>query len=428
MDIIIVFGILIFLILTGIPVAFSMGIATIVAFSIHGSWDSIIVIAQRMYSGSTSFVLLAIPFYILSGLLMNEGGMTNKLLKSANVLVGRITGGFGHVNVLVSMLFSGMSGSSVADASGLGLVEMEMMEKAGYDKKFSAAITAASSTIGPIVPPSIPFVIYGAIAGVSVGRLFLGGLIPGLAMGIVLMITVFIISKKRHYPKSETRYSLGNILKSLLDALVPLGSFIIIIGGISIGLFTPTEAAIVACLYALALGLFIYKDLKPNAIPRILKEAVRNSIRVIFIISMAAAYAYALTIMRVPQRLSLALEAVASRPWLFLLSVNALLLLLGCFMETISIMTLIVPILLPVVMKIGIDPVHFGVVMTLNLMIGQLTPPMGVCLYSVATITKLSIKDILSELWPYLIALFVVLIVITYIPSIVMFLPNIMMR
>lgn len=426
MDILLVFGILILFILLGVPVAFSMGLATLVAFATHGSWSSIVVIAQRMYSGSTSFVLLAIPFYILSGLLMNDGGMTRRILKSADMMVGRIPGGLGHVNILVSMLFSGMSGSSVADASGMGVVEMEMMEKGGYDKKFSAAITVASSTIGPIIPPSIPFVIYGALTGVSVGKLFMAGLIPGVFMGIVLMITVYIIAIRRNYPKSQNQYTLREKLLGLLNSLVPFGSFIIIIGGISFGLFTPTEAAIVACVYGLFIGMFVFKDLKWSALSGILSETIRGSIRVIFIIAIAAAYAYALTIMRVPQRLSTALVVIAARPWLFLLSVNALLLLLGCFMETISIMTLVVPIFLPIITKIGIDPIHFGVVMTLNLMIGQMTPPMGVCLYSVAAISNLTIKEILGELWPYLIALFILLLIITYVPSIVLFLPSLM--
>lgn len=426
MDIILVFGSLVLLILLGIPVAFSMGLATLIAFTIHDSWGMIIVIAQRMYSGSTSFVLLAIPFYILSGLLMNGGGLTRHILHSAEMLVGRVHGGLGHVNVLVSMLFSGMSGSSVADASGMGVVEMEMMERGGYDKKFSAAITAASATIGPIIPPSIPFVIYGALTGASVGKLFMAGLIPGVFMGIALMITVYILAKRRSYPRSDKRYTSKEKLFGLLNALVPLGSFFIIIGGISFGVFTPTEAAIVACVYGLIIGFLVYKDLNLNKLPAILTETIKGSIRVIFIIAVAAAYAYALTIMRVPQRLSAALVTVAEHPWLFLLAVNALLLLLGCFMETISIMTLVVPILLPIIKSIGIDPIHFGVVITLNLMIGQLTPPMGVCLYSVASITNLSIKDIISELWPYLLALFVVLLIITFVPSIVMFLPNLM--
>jgi len=427
MDIVLVFGVLIILILAGIPVAFSMGLSALAAFAINGTLNLIPVLSQRIYSGSTSFVLLAIPFYIMSGLLMNGGGMSSVLFKASDVLVGRIPGGLGHVNILVSMLFAGMSGSSVADATGVGVVEMEMMEKAGFDTRFSASVTAASATIGPIIPPSIPFVVYGAISGVSVGKLFLGGMVPGLAMALAMMVTVYIIAIRRNYPKSQNRYGFVEGLLTLLKAIVPMGSFILIIGGISIGIFTPTEAAIVASLYALLIGFFVYRELNLKILKSVVVETVRNTIRVVFIMAMAAAYAYALTIMRVPQRLTMALATVAGTPWLFLLVTNALLLLLGCFMETISTITLVTPILLPIAMRIGIDPIHFGVMMTLNLMIGQLTPPVGILLYSVASMTKLSMKDLLSELWPYILALFVVLITVTYIPSIVMFIPNLLM-
>lgn len=427
MDIVLVFGVLIVLILAGVPVAFSMGLSALAAFAINGTLNLIPVLSQRIYSGSTSFVLLAIPFYIMSGLLMNGGGMSKVLVKASDVLVGRIPGGLGHVNILVSMLFAGMSGSSVADATGVGVVEMEMMEKAGYDKKFSASVTAASATIGPIIPPSIPFVVYGAISGVSVGKLFLGGMVPGLAMALAMMVTVYIIAIRRNYPRSQNRYGFVEGVMILLKAIVPMGSFILIIGGISLGIFTPTEAAIVASLYALLIGSFVYRELNLDILKSVVVETVRNTIRVVFIMAMAAAYAYALTIMRVPQRLTIALATVAGTPWLFLLVTNALLLLLGCFMESISTITLVTPILLPIAMRIGIDPIHFGVMMTLNLMIGQLTPPVGILLYSVASMTKLSMKDLLSELWPYILALFAVLIIVTYVPSIVMFVPNLLM-
>jgi tripartite ATP-independent transporter DctM subunit len=423
LDIIVVFGLLILLILFGVPVGISMGVSSLVAFFIKGTWNFASVIAQRMYSGSTSFILLAIPFYILAGLLMNEGGMTHRLVGSARKLVGRFTGGMGHVNVLASMLFSGMSGSAVADASGLGLVELEAMQAAGYDKKFSAAITAASSTIGPVVPPSIPFVIYGALTGVSVGRLFLGGIVPGISMGVALMIAVYFVSRKRSYPKDTARVGVKELSLALVNAVAPLGSLIIIVGGIMLGVFTPTEAAVVACLYSLALGLFVYRDLKLSRLRAVLSLTVRYTARVMFIIAVASAYAYALTLMQVPQRLSAGLQIVAQTPWLFLLSVNVLLLFLGCFMESISIMILVVPIFLPIILQIGIDPVHFGVVVTLNLMIGLLTPPMGLSLYSVAAVAKMPVQDIISELWPYFLSLLGVLILITFVPSIVTWIP-----
>lgn len=426
MDIVLVFGVLVGLIILGVPVAFSMGLSALTGFIVTGTTELIPVISQRIYSGGTSFVLIAIPFYIFSGLLMNGAGMTNALVKASDVLVGKIPGGLAHVNVLVSMLFAGMSGSSVADATGTGVVEIKMMEDAGYDTRFAAAVTAASATIGPVIPPSIPFVVFGAITGVSVGKLFMGGLIPGVFMGIAMMVTVYITAKKRNYPTSGNVYGFKDGLIALLKGIVPMGSFILIMVGISTGIFTPTEAAIVACLYGLFIGYVVYKELDFSKLKEIIAETVRNTARVIFIMAMAAAYAYALTIMRVPQRLSMMMTSVANQPRLFLLVFNALLLLLGCFMETISIMTLITPIVLPIAISIGINPIHLGVVMTLNLMIGQLTPPVGILLYSVASVTRLSMKDLLSELWPYIVALFVVLMLITYIPSIVMFLPDIL--
>lgn len=427
MDVVLVFSVLIILILLGVPVAFSMGLSTLLAFYLNGSWDLTVILSQRIYSGSTSFVLLAIPFYILAGMLMNASGMTYKIMKFAQLLVGHITGGMGHVNVLASMVFSGMSGSSVADASGLGAIEIEAMTAAGYDRKFSAAITAASATIGPIIPPSIPFVIYGGIAGVSVGRLFLGGILPGVLMGLGLMIAVYFVSKKRKYPKSQQRTTFKELISNAFSALLAVGSVVIILGGIILGIFTPTEAAVVASLYAFILGFFVFRDLKFKQIYQVLWETARQSVRVLFIIAVAASYAWALTLMHVPQKVISLFGNITSEPILVLLIINALLLLLGCFMESISIMLLTVPILLPVITKIGMDPVHFGVMMTLNLMIGQLTPPMGILLYSVSGITEIPVYDIVLELRPYLIALLVILLIITFFPSITLYIPNLLM-
>lgn len=427
MEVVLVFGVLIILILLGVPIAFSMGLSTLLAFYLNGSWNLTVILSQRIYSGSTPFVLLAIPFYILAGLLMNTGGMTHKIMKFAQMLVGHITGGMGHVNVLASMVFSGMSGSSVADASGLGQVEIEAMSAAGYDKKFSAAITAASATIGPIIPPSIPFVVYGGIAGVSVGRLFLGGILPGVLMGLGLMIAVYFVSKKRKYPKSKERATFKELISNAISALLAIGSVVIILGGIILGIFTPTEAAVVASLYAFILGFFVFRDLKFSQIYQVLRETARYSISVLFIIAIASSYTWALTLMHVPQKVIALFGNLTTQPVVILLIINALLLLLGCFMETISIMLLTVPILLPIVSKIGMDSVHFGVMMTLNLMIGQLTPPMGILLYSVSNISKIPVYDIVLELKPYLIALLVILLLITFVPSITLFLPNLIM-
>lgn len=427
MEIALVFGLLIILILLGVPVAFSMGLSTLLAIYLNGTWNFAVILSQRIYSGSTSFILFAIPFYILAGMLMNAGGMTYKIMKFAQMLVGHITGGMGHVNILASMVFSGMSGSSVADASGLGAVEIETMSAAGYDRKFSAAITAASATIGPIIPPSIPFVIYGGIAGVSVGRLFLGGILPGVLMGLGLMIAVYFVSKKRKYPKSKQRATFKELISNSFSAFLAVGSVVIILGGIILGIFTPTEAAVVASLYAFILGFFVFRDLKFHQIHQVLWDTAQHSVRVLFIIAVASSYAWALTLMHVPQKVIALFGNLTSEPILVLLIINVLLLLLGCFMETISIMLLTVPILLPVIIEIGMDPVHFGVMMTLNLMIGQLTPPMGILLYSVSGISKIPVHDIVLELKPYLIALLVILLLITFVPSITLYLPNLLM-
>jgi len=427
LEIILVFTVLIILILLGVPVAFSMGLSTLLAFYLNGSWHLTIILSQRMYSGSTSFLLLAIPFYILAGLLMNTAGMTNKVIKFAQILVGNITGGMGHVNVLASMIFSGMSGSSVADVGGLGQVEIEAMSAAGYDRKFGSAITAASATIGPIIPPSIPFVVYGGIAGVSVGRLFLGGVIPGVLMGLGLMVTVYFVSKKRNYPKSKYGGTYKELISSGISALVAVGSVVIILGGIVLGIFTPTEAAVVASLYAFILGFFVFRDLKFPQIRQVIWETAQLSIRVLFIIAIASSYSWALTLMHVPQKAIALFGNLISQPIFTLLIINALLIFLGCFMETISIMLLTVPILLPICIEIGMDPVHFGVMMTLNLMIGQLTPPVGILLYTVSGVSKVPVQEIVVELKPYLITLLIVLLLITFVPVVTLYLPNLFM-
>jgi len=424
LDIILVFSVLFGLLILGVPVAFSIGLSSLLAFYLSDAWQIVSVITQRMYSGALSFILLAVPFYIFAGFLMNAGGMTRRITEFAQMLVGRFTGGLGHVNVLASMLFAGMSGSSVADASGLGSVEIEMMTNAGYDKRFSAAITAASATIGPVVPPSIPFVIYGAMTGVPVGGLFLGGFTPGVLMGIALMVAVYFISRKRNYPKVVKKYKIKEIILLTLNGLLGMGSIVIIIGGILSGIFTPTEAGVVACLYALFIGFFVFRELKIKDLIRILWETVQSSVRILFIIAVASAYSYALTLMRVPEMISSVLGNLIYHPYLLLFIINLILLLLGCFMETISIMLLVVPILIPIARQAGIDLLHLGVMMTLNLMIGQITPPVGILLYSVASVSKLSLQDIITELWPYILALLCVLFVTTYLPSFTLWLPK----
>lgn len=421
-----IFAVLIGMIMLGLPIAVSMGLTSVIFFIILGEIDTLTMIPARMYSSTTGFPLLAIPFFILVGVLMNTGGMTQRIFRLAQCLVGHIKGGLGHVNVVNSMIFAGMSGAAVADAAGIGMVELEAMTKAGFPRRFSAAVTAASSTIGPIIPPSIPFVIFGSLTGTSVGRLFLGGFIPGLIMGIAMMITVYIISSRRGYPR-EKRATFRELIESALQAWSALITPVIIIGGILLGIFTPTEASVVAAIYALILTIGVYKELSFGDLPRLFWETLQHSVRVLFIISAAGIFGWLLIHQKVPEMVIKNLLALSHNPWVILAILNIILLILGCFMEGISIMLLTIPIFMPLINKLGIDPVHFGVMMTLNLMVGLLTPPVGMVLYAVASVGNVPIGELAAELKWYIVALIISLALITFIPGLVTFIPNLVM-
>jgi C4-dicarboxylate transporter DctM subunit len=421
-----IFGVLVLFMLLGLPVAVSMAITAILSFVALGDTNLLSMVPQRMYAGTTSFTLLAIPFFILAGNLMNTGGITTRLIHFAQCLVGHIRGGLGHVTVVTNMIMAGMSGSAVADATGTGSILIPAMEKAGYPRVFSAALVGAASTIGPVIPPSIPFVIFGSMTGTSVGRLFLGGFIPGLLMGIFLMITVAIIAKHRGYPRGK-QATLPELLVSALQATPAWGAPVIVIGGILGGIFTPTEAAATASLYALAVGMFVYHEIRVADLPRILLETVRNSVQVMFVIASASLFGWLLIQQQVPTTIVEGLMALTSTRWVVLLIVNLILLLLGCFMEGIAIMLLTIPVFMPLVARVGVDPVHFGVMMTLNLMVGLLTPPVGMCLYAVSSISEVPLWHLARELWPYIVALVVCLALITYVPGFVLWVPNLVM-
>lgn len=423
MDIALVFGTLVLLMVLGVPIGFSMGLAALVGYLVSGLWSLSVNFAHAMYTGASGFILLAIPFYILAGNLMNTSGMSRRIFRFAENLIGHIPGGLGHVNVLASIIFAGMSGSAVADAGGLGTIEIKAMTDAGFDRKFSAAVTAASSTIGPIIPPSIPLVVFGGMTSVSVGRLFLGGIIPGLVMGFALMVAVFVFSVRRGYPR-RPRVPMLEKAKSAVDALFAFGTVIIILGGILSGIFTPTEASVVACVYAFVVGFTVYRDLKIPDMPRILWDTVQQSAKVLFILATAAMYGTVLTFMNVPERVLSLIGSLADNPVLLILIINGILLILGCFMEALSVMLLTVPILLPLVTKIGMDPVHFGVMLTLNLMIGLITPPVGLCLYAVAGVAKLSVNEVVAEIWPYLLTLVAALVLVAFLPQLTLWLPR----
>lgn len=423
MEALFIFIVLIGLILLGVPIAVSLGITSIGAFILLGESQNLLMMAQRMYASTTGFTLLAIPFFILAGNLMNTSGITKKIFDFAEASVGHVWGGLGQVNIIASVIFSGMSGAAVADAAGLGMIEIKAMTDSGYDKKFSAAITAASSTIGPVIPPSIPFVIYGAMTGVSVGSLFLAGFLPGILMAITMIIAVSIISRKRNYPR-QPKQSLEKRFEAFKKAFLPLLTPVIIIGGILSGWFTATEAAVVACIYALFLDLVVYHELRFKSIVSILANTVLHTVKVMFIISAAGFFGWLLTFLKVPEQIIITLTSVSDNKYILLLIIIGILLVLGMFLEGIAVLMITIPIFMPIILQLGVDPIQFGVVMILASMIGLLSPPVGMCLYAVSSISDVKIGALSKEVLPYLAGIFIVLLAVAGIPQISLLIPN----
>jgi len=417
--------VLLLLILIGFPVCFSIALTSLLYILKEGM--VLITIPQRMVAGIDTFVFLAVPFFILAGNLMNTGGITKRIFRFANSLVGFIPGGLGHANVVASIIFAGMSGAAIADAGGLGTIEIEAMKREGYDIDFSAAVTAASSTIGPIFPPSIPMILFGAMAGVSVGKLFLAGAIPGILMGVALMTMIYIYSKIRKYPVSG-KLDFIEIFSSLKEAILPLFTPVIILGGILLGIFTPTEAAIVAAAYSFFLGFIVYREIHLADIPKILLKTALTTTVVLFIISTSSIYGWLLCNEQVPQTVARTLFTITSNPQLILLILVGFLLVIGCFIETAAALIILVPVLAPVTTNLGIDPIHFGLIMVFALMLGLNTPPVGIVLYTISDIANIRFEDVVSATLPFLIPLFIVLLLITFFPQLALFLPNLMIR
>jgi tripartite ATP-independent transporter DctM subunit len=417
---------LIGLVLLGVPIAVAMGLTALVTFVLLGESIALPIMAQRMYSATTGFTLLAIPFFILAGNLMNTGGITRRVFGFALALVGHLRGGLGHVNVVASMIFSGMSGAAVADAAGLGLVEMEAMTKNGYPREFSAAITAASSTIGPVVPPSIPFVIYGSITGVSIGKLFLAGFVPGTLMGLAMMVGVYFVSKRRNFPMRE-RASLRFLLMSFKEAGLALFMPAIIIGGILGGLFTPTEAAVVASIYAFIIGGFVYREIALADLPKIFWNTIEQSVKVLFIIAAAGFFGWMMVLESIPEQVIAGLTEFTTSRTALLLIVIFVLIVLGCFLEGIAVLVITIPVFMPLIAQFGVDPVQFGVIMILCSMLGLLTPPVGMSLYAVSSISGVPVGRLSIELIPYLLGIFAVLLVISFVPEVSLWVPNLLM-
>lgn len=419
------FVLLILLFAIGTPIAWSMAAAAAVYMTL-GPHVPLHGLVQRMVGGIDTFPLLAIPFFILAGNLMNTGGITDRLVTFAKALVGHITGGLGHVVVVTNMIMAGMSGSGVADAAGTGSVLIPAMKSAGYPVPYAAAIVGAAATIGPIIPPSIPFVIYGSIANVSIGRLLLAGAIPGVVMGITLIIFNYVISRRRHYP-AERRAACGELARVTLRAIPPLGMPAIILGGIVGGVMTPTEAAVAGAGYAFILGFFVYRELKLKDLPRIIVESTVGTASIAIIIAAAQPFAWVLTVEQAPIKLLELFANANLASWQIYLILNIIFLILGMFMEGLAVLIMAIPIMMPLVQHAQIDPVQFGVVFTVNIMIGTITPPVGMVMYVVCALGKISIAKFAKEVWPFIVALLIALMIITYIPELSLWLPNLVM-
>ncbi len=420
-----IFAVLLVLLMIDVPIAVAIGLTAVGFFIIQGQSSFLAMLPQRMYSGTTGFTLLAIPFFILAGNLMNVGGTTQRLFRFARALVGHVPGGLGQVSVVSSMIFSGMSGSAVADAAGLGQIQHRAMVDAGYKPKISAAIVAGASTIGPVIPPSIPFVLYGAITSVSVSRLFLAGAVPGVFMGIAMMVAIWLMAGPRGLPR-DPRANLREIVDSTRAAFLPLMAPVIIIGGITTGFFTPTEASVVASLYALGLG-FLYKDLRWRDLPAILFTSLKQTCGLMFIIATANFFGWFTIFERIPDALILQLSAFGASAAVFMWIVIGIILVLGCFLDGNAIFLITLPIFMKICPLFGIDMVNFGVVMTLLIMIGNLTPPVGMCLFAVESFAKVGLWTLAAECLPYLLAILAVTILCAFVPEIALWLPNYLM-
>jgi tripartite ATP-independent transporter DctM subunit len=409
------------LIFLGVPVAFSLGLSSLLYLFINDI--PLTIIPQKMFGGLNSFVLLCIPGFILAGNLMNAGGITDRIINFANNFIGHIRGGLGLANVGSSMGFAGISGTALADVSSIGAILIPAMKKEGYGAGFSAAVTASSSTVGPIIPPSLPMIIVGTLASVSIGDLFMAGALPGILLGFGLMIPTYIISVRRKYPKGE-RKSLKEIGKSFTGAFWALFMTVIILFGILGGYFTPTEASIIAVLYAFVVGIFIYKELPIKKIPSIMLDSMTSTASIMLLVGFANLFGWIMVSEQIPQLVADTILGLSSNPIVVILLINILLLFVGTFMETIAALVILFPVLLPVAMEVGMDPVQFGVMMVLNLVLGLITPPVGVCLFVASQIGKVSIGKTTKELIPFLGVGLIVLALVAYVPQITLFLPS----
>ncbi|MEQ8871607.1 MAG: TRAP transporter large permease [Roseovarius sp.] len=421
-----ILGALLVLIGLGVPIAVALGLTAVGFYALQGDFGILAMVPQRMFSATTGFTLLAIPFFILAGTLMNTGGITNRIFRFANACVGHVRGGLGQVNVLASLFFSGMSGAAVADAAGLGQVELKAMADKGYDPDFSAAITAASSTIGPVFPPSIPFVLYSSITGVSVAKLFLAGVVPGVLMALALMAAVWFMALRHKMPRAD-HIDWVEIWQSFKGAALSLLTPIIIIAGIFGGLFTPTEAGVAASAYAMFLSMVVYGEIKPSQLPGIFWSTLQSTVSVMFVIAAAGFFGWLLVHQRVPDALVSSMIGFSDSPAVILAIVVLILLVLGMFLEGIAVIVLTVPLFAPVMAQIGVDPIQFGVIMIMCSMLGLLTPPVGMVLFAVSAVAKMPVGRLSRALVPYLIGLALVLLLVVSVPAVSTLLPTLVL-
>jgi tripartite ATP-independent transporter DctM subunit len=411
------------LLLMGMPLAFVMGITAMVVVLFKGNIP-LTIIPQRMIIGSESFALMAIPFFILAGNLMNTGGVTKRIVSFANVLMGRLQGGLALADVAASMIFAGVTGSAVADATGVGSVLIPAMKKEGYDADFAAGLTAAASVCGPLIPPSIPMVVYAILAEVSIGAMFLAGAIPGFMLGFGLMGLAYYYSVKRNYPRYG-RSNLRQIWREFLRAFLALIMPGIILGGIFSGVFTVTESAAVAVVYSLILSVFVYRELTLKDIMPILKQSAVDTAVVMFIIAVAALFGWMMAMTRLPQLVTKWMFSMQLSALALLMVLNVFLLIVGCFMEAISAMIILIPLLLVPSQALGIDRIHLGAIIVFNLMLGLLTPPVGLCLYITGRIADISLERVSKAAFPFLLVGIAVLILITVFPALTVWLPRV---
>ena len=426
MGIAILLAVFVVLLLLRVPVALCLAVSSFVT-TIYLGID-LAAIVQRMVSGLNSFSLIAIPFFILAGEIMNEGGISRRLINLANVIVGKVRGGLAMVNVLSSTFFGGISGSAVADVSSIGSVLIPMMKKQKYDAEYSVAVTISSAAQGVLIPPSHNMIIYSTAAGgVSVGALFMGGIVPGIALGLILMIFAYAIAVKRNYPKGEP-IKREQVPKIVREGLLGLFTAVIIIGGILSGIFTATESAAIGALYAFIISFFVYKDVPISAMGNILKRTVKTLSMVLFLIAASSAFGWLLAFLKVPAMVTETLLAVSPNDFVTLLIINVILLVLGMFMDMAPLILIATPILLPVAIEAGMDPVQFGVVLILNLAIGLVTPPVGTCLFVGCAIGKIPIEKATKGMLPFYGAMIVILLLITFVPDITLKLPELLLK